>query len=47
MCGEKYVVERRNCSDCKGNVIGANGDDWDSHCHSCGIVVDQDVEPPQ
>lgn len=44
MCGETYAVERRKCSDCKGNVVGANGDNWVGRCHSCGIDTDEDVE---
>jgi len=36
LCGEAFVVERRNCNFCKGNVLGANTDDWVGYCHSCG-----------
>ncbi|OYU76060.1 MAG: hypothetical protein CFE32_11795 [Alphaproteobacteria bacterium PA3] len=36
LCGEAFVVERRNCNFCEGNVLGANTDDWVGYCHSCG-----------
>ena len=45
MCEETYVVERRDCPNCEGNVLGNNGDDWVGHCHTCGINVDEEVSP--
>lgn len=42
MCLETYAVERRKCSHCKGNVVGANEDDWVARCHTCGEDADEE-----
>lgn len=38
MCETSFIVERIPCSQdgCKGNVIGANSDEHDGRCHTCG-----------
>ena len=38
MCLKDYKVARGKCndSDCKGTVIGDNGDDYVAKCHTCG-----------
>lgn len=38
MCGETFKVVRTPCKerDCKGNVIGDNGDGYVGMCHTCG-----------
>lgn len=43
MCGETSSVDRRKCPSCDGNVVGANGDDWVGHCHTCGTNVEEDT----
>ena len=38
MCSGTFKVSRTQCSeeDCRGNVIGDNGDDYIGMCHTCG-----------
>ncbi|OYW34713.1 MAG: hypothetical protein B7Z41_01250 [Rhizobiales bacterium 12-66-7] len=44
MCGGTFAIERSKCTTCKGNVIGANGDDWSGRCHTCGNAYDEETD---
>jgi hypothetical protein len=43
MCGETFAIDRRKCPSCDGDVVGANGDDWIGHCHTCGMDANEEV----
>ncbi|MGO8118064.1 hypothetical protein AB9F43_26215 [Rhizobium leguminosarum] len=45
MCGATVAVVRKKCTDCEGNVVGDNDDDWTGRCHTCGVDIGEDVEP--
>lgn len=44
MCHGTFAVERRKCTYCAGNVIGAHSDDWEGYCHTCGSELNEGRE---
>lgn len=50
MCRGTFAIERKPSFQCEANVISANGDNFDGHCHSCGELFDEPppdvVDPP-
>lgn len=41
MCRGTFAIERKPCLHCEADVIAANGDEYDGHCHSCGEPFDE------
>ncbi|KFI29424.1 hypothetical protein CN97_16000 [Haematobacter massiliensis] len=45
MCDQVYKIKRVPCTqNCKGDVMGANDDDWSEHCHTCGQLNEDPKE---